>query len=48
MKLFSLSACFTLLTNFQNLHLAVTASKREEFKENHSVFMRFCACYLHI
>lgn len=39
-KLFSLSLCFTPLTNFQDLHLAVIASKKEEF--NQSVFMHLC------
>lgn len=46
MKLFSLSLCFTPLTNFQNLHLAVIASKKEEF--NQSVFMRLCVLFAYL
>lgn len=45
-KLFSLSLCFTPLTDFQNLHLAVIASKKEEF--NQSVFMRLCVLFAYL
>lgn len=41
MKLFSLSLCFTPLTNFQNLHLAVIASKKEEFNQSLCVLFAY-------